>query len=553
MKDNLRYAIYCRKSTESEDRQVQSIDDQLHVLKEIAERQGLKVVKTFKESKSAKNPNQRPEFAELIKMINKGQINGILCWKINRLSRNPAESGILQQLLQDEKIKRIHTNSQIYNPQDNAIVFSVEASLGNQFIQDLRRDVKRGMAAKARNGGILGLAPEGYLNVHEYGEKLVKKDPVRFDTLRRAFDLFLTEQYTVPQIQHILNDDWGYIVRPRTKPKSKSKRKYGGGPMHLSSLYRMFRNPRYAGLVPDPYELGVLHKANFPAMITAEEYDKVQDLLGKRGCTRLAAKHKFALRGFMRCGECGCMITAEEKKKKLANGQTNYHTYYHCTRRSKKTVCSQRKCIREEDLYNQLNDLLNEYELTPEVYDWGLKALKLVAKEEIALRDDTQAVQYDSVAHIQKKLDNLLDLVEDGTITSEMYKQRSTKWTVELKERQVEQRKTANRVQNWYEIVGHTLETLTDAQEKFATGELNDKTEILMAIGQNVQLLDGTLMITPNEWMIPIRIGVKSLQTELAKARTMPDKIQKASEEAILNSWCGWGESNSRFQFGKLT
>jgi hypothetical protein len=132
-----------------------------------------------------------------------------------------------------------------------------------------------------------------------------------------------------------------------------------------------------------------------------------------------------------------------------------------------------------------------------------------------------------------------------------MYMERSAKWSKELEKRQREQRKTASRVKNWYEIVGHTLKVLVNANENFITGELNDKTEILMAIGQNPILLNGKLIITPNEWMIPLRDNVKTLNIELAKVRTMPHKIQIASEEAILNSWCGWWESNPRLSLGK--
>lgn len=208
--------------------------------------------------------------------------------------------------------------------------------------------------------------------------------------------------------------------------------------------------------------------------------------------------------------------------------------------------------MREEDLFKQLTEMLDSYELTPQLYEWGLATLKDLAKEEIAQRDSIQAVQFESVVQIQKRLDNLLNLVEDGTITSETYKERSEKWTKELNERQLEQRKTADRVKNWYEVVGRTLELLTNAQEKFVTGALNDKTEILMAIGQNPVLLDGKLQITPNAWMIPVRDNAKSLRAELQMVRTMPDKIQKTSKEAVLDSWCGWRESNPRHQFGKL-
>jgi DNA invertase Pin-like site-specific DNA recombinase len=79
----------------------------------------------LKEAKSAKTPSIRPLFNEMIGMIYKQKAEGILTWQINRLSRNPMESGILQQLLQDKKIKSIQTIDRQYRPEDNAIIFSV--------------------------------------------------------------------------------------------------------------------------------------------------------------------------------------------------------------------------------------------------------------------------------------------------------------------------------------------------------------------------------------------------------------------------------------------
>ena len=64
---NLRYILYCRKSTDSEDRQIQSLDDQKHELERIVHSQSLKVVKVFSESMSAKKPG-RPMFDEMLRM-----------------------------------------------------------------------------------------------------------------------------------------------------------------------------------------------------------------------------------------------------------------------------------------------------------------------------------------------------------------------------------------------------------------------------------------------------------------------------------------------------
>lgn len=543
MKDRnqIKYVLYVRKSSESEDRQVQSIDDQKEVLEKLAKAKGLKIVAELEDSKSAKTPYQRDGFTKMLAMIERGEASGILCWQINRLSRNPAESGILQQMLQDEKVKSIQTHDREYLSDDNAIIFSVEASVGNQFIRDLRKNIKRGVEYKLRHGGLSGPALEGYLNSRDGDEATIVIDPVRFPILRKAFDTFLTGKYTVPELLRILNDDWGYKTRPRgsqKRSKDDDRRIIGGGPMSRSSLYNMLRNIRYTGWTPNIYDTnGGLFKATYPAVITLDEYDRVQELLGKRGCPRLATKKKFDLKGFIRCGECNYMITAERKKKKLVSGEVNYHTYYHCTYKGK-TRCSQRTCVREEDLFSQVYELLDSYELTPKLYEWSVTVLNDLSKEEVKQRDDVQAMQFESIASVQKRLDNLLDALESGVMTPEVYKERSEKWQKELVRRQKEQKKTAERVKNWYEIVGKTLEILTSANEKFANGTINDKAEIVLTIGQNPVLLDGKLVITPNEWLIPVRDNAKRIRKELERVRTKPDKIQKASEEALLKSWC---------------
>ncbi len=121
----MKYIIYCRKSTESEDRQVLSLDSQVHELLDIAKNQDLEVIKTMKESMSAKAPG-RPIFNDMMKMIVSGKADAILCWKIDRLTRNPVDGGQLQWLLQTGKIKCIKTFEKNYLPNDNVLLMSIE-------------------------------------------------------------------------------------------------------------------------------------------------------------------------------------------------------------------------------------------------------------------------------------------------------------------------------------------------------------------------------------------------------------------------------------------
>jgi hypothetical protein len=60
-----KYCLYARKSTESEERQVLSIDSQIKEMLELAEREGLEIVAMKRESHSAKETGQRPVFNEI--------------------------------------------------------------------------------------------------------------------------------------------------------------------------------------------------------------------------------------------------------------------------------------------------------------------------------------------------------------------------------------------------------------------------------------------------------------------------------------------------------
>jgi site-specific DNA recombinase len=527
----IKYILYARKSTESDDRQVQSIESQVEDMKEIANRKGLNIVKVIEESKSAKAPFKRPGFNEMVEMIEDQKANGILTWSINRLSRNPAESGLIQQLLQDEKIMRIQTHSGSYDPDDNAVILSVESSVSNQFIRDLRKAVKRGISKKARDGGIGGPAPQGYLNNTK--DKSIIIDPVRFPIIRSAYDMYF-QGYSIKAIVKAMNDK-GYRTVDRP-PR-------GSNPMSTSTLYSIFNNPRYAGRIPDPYEPGIMHVGDYKPMITPEEYDRVQILLGDKGRARLCESQKFILKGLLRCGECGCMITASRKKKTLVNGTVNEHVYYHCTR---KRPCSQRLNYRESELISLVDQLLEQYDIPPQLREWGLRALDSIAQSEIKQRDSIKTLQFQTINELQNQLDNLIQMASKGLITTEQFEKNSSPLKLELKVKENEQLEANQRSRNWYEFVGELLNKLGDAGSRFSKGDLSTKNNILQAIGRNPVLIDGKLEITPYNWVIPIKNGLEQYRLLNDKVRTESQQIENDENLGVYKSWYPELDSNQR-------
>lgn len=430
--NKIKYFLYARKSSESEDRQVQSIDDQVNRLKQLATDLNLDIKKIYTEAKSAKKPNNRPLFDEMIQRIENSEANGILCWQINRLSRNPIDSGQLSWLLQRGILKSIQTIDREYLPEDNVLLFSVESGMANQYILDLSKSTKRGMLSKLEKGWQTGVAPLGYLNDKE--KKIIIKDPERFNLVRKMWDLMLTGNYTPPKILEIANNEWGF--------RTRRFKKIGGNPLSRSGVYKIFTSLFYAGIIENG---GVQYQGAHDPMITLEEYDQVQILLGRKGKPR-PKKHEFAFTGVIRCGVCGCLYTAETKKKIIKKtGKIREYTYYHCTRRTTKVKCNQRKNIRAEDLELMIEKEIEKYTILPEFLEWALEILNKKNDAEIEDRTKIYEMQHKTLVQTQKELDELTkmryrQLIDDETFVRE--KNELQKKITQLKEnlRQTEAR-----------------------------------------------------------------------------------------------------------------
>ncbi len=534
--DKIKYFLYARKSSESEDRQVQSIEDQVNRLKQLATDLNLDIKKTYTESKSAKKPNNRPIFDEMIQRIENKEADGILCWQINRLSRNPIDSGKLSWLLQQGTLKSIQTIDRQYLPDDNVLLFNVESGMANQYILDLRKNVKRGTESKLQKGWKPNLAPLGYLN--DKAEKTIIKDPERFNLIRKMWDLMLTGNYTPPKILDIANDEWGF--------RTRKFKKIGGKELSRSGIYKIFTNIFYAGII-DYYN--TQYQGKHEPMITLEEYDRVQMLLGRKGKPR-PQKHQFAFTGFIRCGECGCLHTAEIKKKLIKNtGKIKTYTYYHCTRKKKDIKCSQKKFIKEDDLELQVEKEIEKYTILPEFLNWALEGLNNKNDREIEDRTKVYETQHKAIAQTQNELDELTKMRYRLLIDDETFLKEKNELKAKISQLKGKLRETEKRAERWLEITEKTFNFATYARHNFIKGGLETKKEILMALGQNPTIKDGKLSIKGNEWLQPIADGYPALEKEYLRLEPAKNRTNKAKNEQLCSlraQWLGRRDSNPR-------
>jgi DNA invertase Pin-like site-specific DNA recombinase len=104
---NLKYVMYLRKSTEDEGRQIRSIKDQEYDCRELSRRLGLNVVAVLSEEKSAKKPNNRPIFNNMMKRIRAKEFDAIIAYHPDRLARNMIEAGKIIHMLDIDIVKDI--------------------------------------------------------------------------------------------------------------------------------------------------------------------------------------------------------------------------------------------------------------------------------------------------------------------------------------------------------------------------------------------------------------------------------------------------------------
>jgi site-specific DNA recombinase len=513
----IKYFLYARKSSESEDRQVQSIDDQVNRLERLAKDLDLRIVKKFTEAKSAKQPNNRPVFEDMLNRIEKGEADGMLCWQINRLSRNPVDSGKIAWLLQGEIIRSIQTIDKQYLPQDNVLMFSVESGMANQFIIDLRKNTKRGLAGKIERGWLPGRAPQGYLN--DVLNKTIIKDLDRYDLIKKMWELMLTGSYLPPKILDMANNEWSFLTR-------KTKRA-GGQPMSMSEIYRIFNDPFYYGYFKYNDKI---YKGNHEPMITIEDYERVQELLGRKNKPRHIT-HEFSFTGIMRCGHCGCLVTAEEKKKFIkSTKQYATYVYYRCTRKKKELNCKE-PAAKLESLEKQIVEEIGKYTIPEEFKNWALNVLKKDNEKEVEDRSKIYEMQNKKYLDLQKQLDTLTGLRIRELIEDDDFVKRKNELQNEIIKAQERLSSSQDRGQNWVDLVERAFNFVTYAREAFINGSIQTKREILSALGQNYVLKGGQLFIEPMDWLVPIS-NLKKIEIE-PTIRFEPTKNRLSSQKNL--------------------
>ena len=346
----IRYCLYARKSTESDEKQALSIDSQVKEMTAIAERLKLNVVSIKRESHSAKDSGQRPIFKELIEEVRSGTYDGILTWAPDRLSRNAGDLGSLVDLMDQRKLIHIQTYGQTFSNSPNEkfllMILCSQAKLEND---NKSINVKRGLRARVEMGLWPCKPPTGYTKYKRMDQKCESViDPVRAPIIKQMFEKIGYDGWSGRKVYQWLKNDINFKTENNIH-------------LSLGNLYRIFQSHFYYGRFEFPKESGNWYNGSHVPIITKELFDLVQEKIKSQILEPRSEQKEFAFTKIMTCGLCGSGITADEKFKHQKNGNVNRYVYYKCTRtRDQDCPCG---FINEEDLVVQLQDLMDDLEI----------------------------------------------------------------------------------------------------------------------------------------------------------------------------------------------
>ena len=462
-----KFFIYTRKSTDTEDRQVRSISDQLAELKSLAIKENIDVVDVFVEKQTAKIPG-RPVFNEMLLRIEQGEANGILAWHPDRLARNSVDGGKIIYLLDTGKIAELKFPTFWCDPTPQGkFMLSIAFSQSKYYVDNLSENIKRGHRNKVKDGIWPQMAPLGYVNKNR---KIVPDENIA-PLIKKTFEAYSSGSFTLRQLRDKFNE---------LGLKRKS-----GKELAVSNYQKLLKNPIYTGLM---LYNGEIHEGKHEPIITKKLFDLCQEVMMRKSKPKTPKLKPYVYRGFFRCGECGCFITTETQKG---------HNYLRCTKR--KNPCSQ-KYTREEIITSEIQKEIKKVSLPDDWAKWMLvenEKDKLVeAQSSTLFADSTKA----DISLLDSKIEKLMNAYLENALSLDEYRDMKNKLVNEkqlLKEKlSAFEQKANNRFELTEKFLKYNIELANE-------GINEEKLHLFKKVGSNFIIEARTVLFEPRgAWKI---------------------------------------------------
>lgn len=453
--------IYARVSTREQEEEGYSIESQLKLLREYALKNGHEVCREFVEAQSAKAAG-RKEFGEMAKFLSESKdVKMILVEKTDRLYRNFSDAvrldieqqGIVIVLVKEGRVLSKDSRS------NEIFMHDVHLSVAKYYINNLKEETSKGLLAKAENGEFPSKAPQGYANDKE--TKLIVPHPTTAPLVKRLFQLYATGEYSLETVSE--------------KIAQEGLRAAGGRKISRSEIAFILSNEIYTG---NFRWKGRLFRGNHEPLVSRELFDAANRAMKRHNKPRRSAK-KFAYRGLLICGKCGCLFTAETKKGK--------YTYYHCSR--SKGPCNS-PFIREEVLDKVFENAIKAIEPDRQSLFYLTHRLRKRQEEQGLVRKDALARLRTDKARLKTKLEKAYEDRLEGEISDSWWKEKSAEWRLSLQNADAAIERLERGDSGEFGLGLDLLELAGQASEMFRVRSLDDRRQLLNVVASNF-VVDG--------------------------------------------------------------
>lgn len=444
-----------------------SIDAQLTRLRKYCEQKGLEVIKEFVIVESSTR-GEREKFYEMINFIKKQKetIN-LVCDKVDRLQRSFKEMPIIDELRRSGKlILHFFVEGQILDANSNSsqiMAYQMYIMMAESYTNSISDNVKRSFEKMRQEGKITGTAPIGYLNKNDgRGKTNIILDPDRAFLVKRIFEEYSTGLYSLKEIRK-------KTIEWNLKNKTKSNTY-----LSVSQIDKLLKNKFYYGVAT--YK-GQDYKHIYPHIIDKDLFDKCDDVRNGRHRNRSnTTKTDFIFKGMIKCKNCGCTVTPELKKGKYVYLRPN--SKLGCT-------CKQ---INETVALKEVEKVLNSMEFPPKL----LEKLNSILKNSIESKNEYSQAFLTKLSNdlksIEKKLNRILDLFIDESITKTEYDKRKYELSVQ-KDNIESQIAKLNDANDDFEItVKYLLDVASRSYSLFKSSGIDVKRKILKLVFPNFYL-----------------------------------------------------------------
>jgi site-specific DNA recombinase len=301
----VRCAVYTRKST---DEGLQQEFNSLDAQREAAEafitsqkHEGWELISDHFDDGGYTGGNMdRPALSRLISAIEAKQVDCVVVYKVDRLSRSLLDFAKMMELFDRHGVSFVSVTQQ----------FNTTSSLGRltlnillsfaQFEREIISERTRDkMSAARKKGKWVGGHPVLGYDIEKGGGRLVM-NPDEADRVRAIFGLYLEHEGLVPVLGEL--DASGWASKRWTTEEGKVR---GGKRFTKASLHGLLTNAVYTGMVNHK---GTLYPGEHEGIVDRRTWDRVQNVLRRNGRGNGGgSKNKYGalLRGILSCGSCG--------------------------------------------------------------------------------------------------------------------------------------------------------------------------------------------------------------------------------------------------------